>query len=612
MSSLRRSADRDGKIMGHTGNRRKLAGRRRYRLTLETMEHRTLLSGGWIPLDNPLPNGDGPNTMTLLSDGRIMVHGGGSSPSTTWYALNPANLLTHEDSSNYIQGTWSTLNSMNVPRRYFPSAVLPDGRVFVVGGEYSLPYDFTNSAEIYDPQANTWTAVASASVGPNPPLTQVGTNPPKSPQVQFGDDPIEVLPPMASGQSQVLAGYFNGGMTYLYNPDTNLWTTTSMGKVQGEASDEETWVKLPDNSILSYDIFGSEAAPATFRAQRYIPSLDKWVNASNLNPLNPPSLLSGRDVGQELGPAFLMPNNKVIFFGAEGDTAIYDVANNVWSAGPAEPSPTLNNASVQLVAADVPGAMLSNGDILIALSPKGSLDSKGNYQFQSPSFVYEYNPNANDNTKIFTDVTPDGGINNPSYLLSMLDLPDGSVLMGNEDSSRMWDFTPNELPQESWEPTVTDILDVTSTDASGAPVDNLTLTGTQLNGISEGANYGDDAEMASDYPLVRFTQNNGDFYSRTYDWSSTGVQTLNAPVTTRFTSGTDGASILNVSAAGISRTISCTSNPTSSIQITSPFAASPPTRQTSNSWATPASSRSSTTPTTPGVRSSSPGRARPT
>jgi predicted outer membrane repeat protein len=537
---------------------RRRSGRARARanLSVEPLEDRTLLSGGWTPLDAQLPNGDSSNTMVLLSDGRVMVHGGGSSPSTTWYALNPAGIFTHSDFADptYIQGSWSQMQSMNVARRYFPSAVLPNGNVFVVGGEYSTPYDFTDTAEIYNPQANSWTSVANAGAGTNPPLTTAGSlNPPPKAQAQpqFGDDPIEVLPNTASGQTQILAGYFGNGTTYLYNASTNTWATTSTGKQRGDRSDEETWVKLPDNSILSYDIYASESSPPVFHAQRFIPSTDQWVDASTVNPAKLPSLLSGNDVGQELGPGFLTPNDQVIYFGAEGNTAIYDVASGVWSAGPAEPQVTINGSTKQLVAADVPGAMMSNGDILIAFSPKGSLNSKGSYQFQSPSFIYEYNPTSQQ----FTDVTPPGGISAPSFQLSMLALPNGQVLLGNETSSQMWVFAPNELPQEAWKPTVMDIQDITSTGASGALVDNLTLTGTKLNGISEGANYGDDAEMASNYPLVHFTQENGGLYARTSNWSSTGVQTGSAAdpgtETTQFTGPTEGASILTVSAAGI-------------------------------------------------------------
>ena len=57
-----------------------------------------------------------------------------------------------------------------------------------------------------------------------------------------------------------------------------------------------------------------------------------------------------------------------------------------------------------------------------------------------------------------------------------------------------------------------------------------------LNGISEGAAYGDDAQMNSNYPLIRMTNAVGNvYYARTFNWSSTGVMTGSAPESTDFT-----------------------------------------------------------------------------
>src|SRR5258706_7212899 len=67
------------------------------------------------------------------------------------------------------------------------------------------------------------------------------------------------------------------------------------------------------------------------------------------------------------------------------------------------------------------------------------------------------------------------------------------------------------------------------------------VTGVQtcalpINGISEGAAFGDDAQMDSNYPLVRLTDGSGNvYYARTFNWSSTGVMTGNRLVSTRFT-----------------------------------------------------------------------------
>ena len=46
-------------------------------------------------------------------------------------------------------------------RLYHASAVLPDGRVIIEGGEYNfLQAVWTNLGAIYDPVTNTWTSVA--------------------------------------------------------------------------------------------------------------------------------------------------------------------------------------------------------------------------------------------------------------------------------------------------------------------------------------------------------------------------------------------------------------------------------------------------------------------
>ena len=60
---------------------------------------------------------------------------------------------------------------MNAGRTAFPTNVLPDGRVFTVGGEYDINQNFAelNTGEIYNPVANTWTNIANF------------------PQSQFGD-----------------------------------------------------------------------------------------------------------------------------------------------------------------------------------------------------------------------------------------------------------------------------------------------------------------------------------------------------------------------------------------------------------------------------------------
>ena len=60
-------------------------------------------------------------------------------------------------------------------------------------------------------------------------------------------------------------------------------------------------------------------------------------------------------------------------------------------------------------------------------------------------------------------------------------------------SSQLYVYTPSGSPQAAWKPTITSVV------ANG---NHYTLTGTQLNGLSAGASYGDDAEMDTNYPII--------------------------------------------------------------------------------------------------------------
>jgi hypothetical protein len=480
---------------------------------VEVLEERAVPTGTWTTLANVFPGGSA-GLMLLLSDGTIMVQGGEVNASSAWYKLTP------DSTGSYIRRTWSQLASMHTARIAFASNVLPDGRVLVVGGEYSGPNNAgnrTNTGESYDPIANTW------------------MNIPNFPQPKFGDDPSEGLP-----NGEVLGGFIGGPQTYLYDPARDVWSSTGF-KLGDDQSAEETWMKLPDGSILSYDIFAS-ISDKRFEAQRYIPSTGRWVDASSRDANNPPSLLSTPDVGYELGPASLLPNGNAIFFGANGNTAIYSPSTDTWTAGPAEPTQTMNGRSTQLVMADAPGAMMPNGDILLALAPEGTI-AGGQYTFPSPAWIYEFNPTTN----MYTDVTPsDFKLNTPSEFTTMLVLPSGQVMLTN-GTRQIAIFTPDGAPNPVWQPTIGNITN------NGNNV--FTLAGTQLNGVSEGANYGDDAEMASNYPIIRLTDANGNVsYARTFNWSSTGVATGSMPESVQFTlptADTPGPYFVSVIANGI-------------------------------------------------------------
>ena len=99
-----------------------------------------------------------PSTALLLTDGRVLVQDKDASDYWT---------LTPDLSGSYVNGTWTKVASL--PSGYGPlfyaSAVLPDGRVVVMGGEYNLGLVpvWTTLGAIYNPQTDTWASLPAPS-----------------------------------------------------------------------------------------------------------------------------------------------------------------------------------------------------------------------------------------------------------------------------------------------------------------------------------------------------------------------------------------------------------------------------------------------------------------
>ena len=428
-----------------------------------------------------------------LTDGTVMVHEYGDS---NWWRLTPDN------KGSYLNGKWSQLAPLpsNYGPLYYASAVLPDGRVLVEGGEYNfLQGTETNLGAIYDPLKNKWTAV----------------NPPTGWR-EIGDSPGIVLP-----NGTFMLGQNGSTATAFLNAKNLTWTLKGTGKT--DRFSEEGWELLPNGTVLTVDTSN------TPNSERFIPKTSKWISAgSTIQSLAISS-------GTETGPALLRPQGNVFAMGANGTgaghTALYDTATGKWSVGPDFPNG--NNM------ADGPAAVLPNGNVLCDTSPG---------IFQSPVTFFEF-----DGTKFNQIPLPHVTSNpNTSYVGRLLVLPTGQVLFtladGNNIDAEI--YTAKGKAKSAWAPTITS---VPSTVTHGQ---SYTISGTQFNGLSAGADYGDDAQMASNYPLVRITNNATKhvFYARTHDHSTSGVATGKKKVSTHFDVPAKietGASSLVVVANGI-------------------------------------------------------------
>jgi hypothetical protein len=112
----------------------------------------------------------------------------------------------------------------------------------------------------------------------------------------------------------------------------------------------------------------------------------------------------------------------------------------------------------------------------------------------------------------------------------MVVLPTGQVLVvlpETTGSNIHHIYTPDGAPDASWKPTITSIV------ASGSNL--FTLTGTQLTGVTSGANNRDNGAGETSRPIVQLTNTAGKvYYARTLDWSTNAIATGNMPVTTEF------------------------------------------------------------------------------
>jgi hypothetical protein len=462
--------------------------------------------------------------MLLLTDGRVLVHSepncsGCKGNYSNWYTLTPDN------TGSYINGTWTQVASL--PSGYAPlffgSAVLADGKVIIQGGEYNCTSgcasDWQSKGALYDPAANTWTST---------------TAPTKS---NIGDAESVVLPNGTWMLAECCAIAFSDSsfpVYYYFNESTLSFTSeASSSDGKNDDFDEEGWNLLPSGEILTVDAYTSNTVLTGTNSELYNSTTNTWSTAGSTIEQLWDSNCDAGGGSFEVGPAVLRPDGTVFATGASdcaaGHTSVYNSTSGTWTKGPDFPNSDAAN--------DAPAALEINGNVIVEGSPFSGT-------FSTPSAFYEWN-----GTTLTSFPNPPNVTNTASYQGHLLVLPNGQI-MYTDYSTDVEFLTSVGTYSSSWQPTITS---VPSTLDAGT---TYTISGTQFNGLSQGAAYGDDFQDATNYPLVKIV-NTGTghvFYAKTHNHSTMGLATGSTIVSTSFDvpSGIEtGVSTLYVIANGI-------------------------------------------------------------
>ena len=222
--------------------------------------HSSADKGSWQPLNNQPefvsvdvdgyygpPGGifsGGVATQLQLTDGSVLVLNDG--------VLNTPEVwkLTPDINGSYVNGSWSQLASFPIIDgvQYAPvncaSAVLADGRVLFMGGEYNgVYYELVNQnlGAIYDPVSNTWTPLTA------PPFVN-----------GFADAASAVLPD-GKVMIQDATGFYDNA---LLDPETLSWTEIGTS-TKYDYNYEENWTLLPNGKVLVVDMYSYHIPPLT-------------------------------------------------------------------------------------------------------------------------------------------------------------------------------------------------------------------------------------------------------------------------------------------------------------------------------------------------------------
>jgi N-acetylneuraminic acid mutarotase len=328
------------------------------------------------------------HSATLLSNGKVLVVGG------FHYDGPPAAPVSSAELYDPQTNTWSSAGNLLEGREHHSATLLPDGRVLVAGGDDVLAVSLASS-EIYDPTAATWV---------NAPPVDGLTTPRR----------FHAATLLPNGRVLVTGGEYWGpnaalNSSELYNPATNLWTNAgnlSQGRRQ------HTSTLLANGSVL---VAGGYNAAFVAVASAEVLDDPQRVTAATNDSLN---------TARSRHTATLLLDGRVLVAGGGGGSGplssaeLYDRATNSWSL----------TGSMNVARAFHTATLLTDGRVLVA----GGMTSGGAALYSAE--VYDPQTATWSYVGSMLGSAPDGRALHSATLLA-----DGRVLVagGQEDVSTL-------------------------------------------------------------------------------------------------------------------------------------------------------------------------------
>ncbi len=205
---------------------------------IATTEIYSPTTGRWTTA-NPLTAARSAHTAALLTDGSVLVSGGGGG------TFAAPTLLSSAERFDPITGAWTATGGVTIARGFHRTLTLANGRVLMIGGSNFVSTVFGTS-DLFNPATGTWTPTGSLSTAR-----------------------ISHSATLLAGGQVLVAGGANSlplSSSELYDPTTGSWSNAGEMRV---ARSNHASVMLANGKVL---VAGGQGAGAAASAELFDPT----------------------------------------------------------------------------------------------------------------------------------------------------------------------------------------------------------------------------------------------------------------------------------------------------------------------------------------------------